>query len=195
MKTSFVFLVLMVLVAISFSLQITVNAQTSYVTVYGQLTQFQCPVGDVSGPCTGLSLTTNGTTPGIPDSPMLDFSQSLDPAPAQSDVGKSIMATGYYGQESPCTIVKSCPAFFVHTWGQYSDSASPRSLSSTKLAIIATVVVVAVAAYLLTHRKKQPTAKVPRTTYSELSNPYHNFEVLGLLAEPNVTLIALESQI
>jgi hypothetical protein len=146
----------MVLLAISFSHQITVNAQTGYVTVYGQLTQFQCPVGNVSGPCTGFSLTTNGTTPGIPDSPMLDFSQSVVPPPAQSDVGKLIMATGYYGQESPCTIVKSCSAFFVHTWGPwFGEPTSPISLSSTQLAIIGIVIVVVVAAvYLLTHRKK-----------------------------------------
>jgi hypothetical protein len=115
----------MVLVAVSFSLQITVSAQTTYITVYGQLTQFQCPVGAVSGPCTGFSLTTNGTTPGIPNSPMLDFSQSVVPAPAQSDVGRLIMATGYYGQESPCTIVTSCPALFVHTWGPYYGPSIP----------------------------------------------------------------------
>ena len=109
----------MVLVAVSFSLQITVSAQTTYITVYGQLTQFQCPGSTVSGPCTGFSLTTNGTTPGIPNYPMLDFSQSVVPAPTQSDVGKLIIVTGYYGQESPCTIVNSCPAFFVHIWGPH----------------------------------------------------------------------------
>ncbi len=122
MRISSVFLVLVVVfVAFSFSLQIRVNAQTTYITVYGQLTQFQCPVGAVSGPCTGFNLTTNGTTPGIPNSPMLDFSQSVVPVPAQSDVSQLIMATGYYGQESGCDyqLVNSCPAFFVHTWGPY----------------------------------------------------------------------------
>jgi hypothetical protein len=121
----------MVLLAVSFSIQTTVNAQATYITVYGQLTQFQCPVGAISGPCTGFGLTTNGTTPGIPNYPMLDFSQSVVPAPAQSDVGKLIMATGYYGQESPCTIVNSCPAFFVHIWGPYYGGSSSSTTSST----------------------------------------------------------------
>jgi hypothetical protein len=161
LRTSFVFLFLMVLV--SFSLQIRVNAQTNYVTVYGQLTQFQCPVGVVSGPCTGLSLTTNGTTPGIPNHPMLDFSQSVVPAPVQSDVGKLITATGYYSQESPCMIVNSCPAFFVHTWVPYygqsvltTSSKSTAFLSSSPSVYLAIAIALAVLlGYLHFCRKKR----------------------------------------
>lgn len=121
LRTSYIFFVLLVLLALSFSVQATVNAQASYITVYGQLTQFQCPVGAVSGPCTGFGLTTNGTTPGILQNPMLDFSQSIVPAPSQINVGELIVATGYYGQESQCSPapVNGCPAFFVHIWGPY----------------------------------------------------------------------------
>jgi len=150
-------LVSILLVGALFALRSTVNAQTSYITVYGQLDQFQCPVGAVSGPCTGLSLTTNGTTPGIPNSPMLDFSQSIVSAPAQSDIGKQIMATGYYGQESPCTIVDSCPAFFVHIWGPYlgqliyptsTGNSNPQMLSSSG-PIVYVVVALALAVVVL----------------------------------------------
>lgn len=120
MRASSVWVVLL-LFAVSFLLQNTANAQMSYVTIYGQLIQFQCPVGDVSGPCTGISLITNGTTAGIPNEPMLDFSQSVVAAPAQTDFGKIATVTGYYGQESPCSPppVNGCPAFFVHIWGPY----------------------------------------------------------------------------
>ena len=119
-KASPILLVLAVFFLVSYS---GVSAQTNYITIYGRLSQFQCPVGAVSGPCTGFSLTTNGTTPGIPTNPMLDFSQSIVPAPAQSDVGKTIMATGYYGQESQCSVT-GCSAFFVYLWGPHYGSFS-----------------------------------------------------------------------
>ena len=120
MRTSSLLLFATFFIGVLLVARTAVNAQTVYITVYGRLVQFQCPIGAVSGPCTGFSLTTNGTTPGIPDNPMLDFSQSVVPAPAQRDVGQFIMVTGYYGQESPCTLVNSCPAFFVHTWEPYT---------------------------------------------------------------------------
>lgn len=139
-----------------------VNAQTVYITVYGRLVQFQCPIGAVSGPCTGFSLTTNGTTPGIPDNPMLDFSQSVIPAPAQRDVGQFIMVTGYYGQESPCKLVNSCPAFFVHTWEPYigdltvstpTEASGAQTFPSSSTAYLA-IVLVTLLGYLVICRNK-----------------------------------------
>lgn len=126
MRTSSILLVLMFLVGFSLSLQSTVNAQPSYVTVYGELTYYQCPVG-VQGPCqSNFYLATNGTTPGIPTYSVLDFSQSIVPAPTQSDVGKAVSATGYYAPESQCTGVAPCYAFFVHIWGpHYGASVLP----------------------------------------------------------------------
>jgi len=114
-----------VLLSSLFFLQNSVYAQISYVTIYGQLTQFQCPVGPASGPCTGWEINTNGTAPGIPPSPMLDFSQSVIAGPAQSDAGKQIQATGYYGQEPSCTIADGCPAFFVHIWAPHYGQLNP----------------------------------------------------------------------
>jgi hypothetical protein len=121
-----VLLVPMLLVAVPFFLQSTVNAQTSYVTVYGQLSYSACTAGS---PCVNFFyLVTNSTTPGIPNYLTLDFSQSLVPPPAQSDVGKMIAVTGYYGQESNCQVVNGCPAFFVHIWGpHYGQFSLPTS--------------------------------------------------------------------
>ena len=126
------------------------HAQVSYVTIYGQLAQLQCPVGVVSGPCTGLSLTTNGTTPGIPTNPMLDFSQSVVPPPAQGDVGTLIIVVGHYGQESLC-FLKSCPAFFVHSWGPYPPSNV--STSVTPLYLVAGISVLILFGYLFSRKK------------------------------------------
>ena len=116
-----IFLVLMVLVGFSLFLQSTVTAQISYVTVYGQLDYYQCTTtGSPLVPCQNyFYLATNGTTPGIPSYPMLDFSQSIFPAPAKTDAGRIIAAMGYYGQESQCPMANGCFAFFVHTWGPY----------------------------------------------------------------------------
>ena len=105
--------------------------QTTYVTVYGQLSSNQCAsttyTNPLVGPCQNyFELITNGTTPNIPSYLVLDFSQVLSPysSPSQSDVGKTIVVTGYYGQESACPIVNGCSAFFVQTWGPYWGTSS-----------------------------------------------------------------------
>ncbi len=160
MRTSSVLLVVMVLLAVSFSLQLTVSAQTTDITVYGQLQYNSCPPATVTlylGPCqNSFSLATNGTTPGIPNYPTLDFSQSQVSAPSQSDVSKTIVATGYYGQLSSCVGVNPCYAFFVHTWGVLIGGSNANSLR-TKLSyswIAIAVVLVILLGYLFTHRKK-----------------------------------------
>lgn len=125
MRTSSILLVVSVLVGVLFA-QTTVNAQTVYVTVYGQLEYYQCTTtGSPLAPCENyFYLATNGTTPGIPTYPVLDFSQSVVPEPAQTDVGKTFSVIGYYGQEPSCGAVNGCPAFFVHIWGPYYEPAS-----------------------------------------------------------------------
>ena len=135
MRISSLSLVVTVLLGVSFLSQTTVSAQTTYITVYGQLAFYSCATvtytNPLVGPCQSFfSLTTNGTTPGIPKDLVLDFLQSVVPAPAQTDMGKTVAVTGYYGQESACVAgYNNCPAFFVHTWGPYFGSS--RSLPTT----------------------------------------------------------------
>lgn len=121
MRTSSILLVVMVLVGVSFLLPSTVGAQTPYITVHGQLSFSPCTSTSAIPPTCQyfFYLITNGSTPGIPTYPTLDFSQSLVPPPSQSDVGKVIAVTGYYGQEPLCLIANGCFAFFVHLWGPY----------------------------------------------------------------------------
>jgi len=116
-------LLVLALLAEAFIFQSTVNAQSPYVTVYGQLEYYQCASGPTTIPLTPCQsyfyLSTNGTTPGLPTYPVLDFSQSVAPAPTQSDVGKMFSVIGYYGQEHSCPIANGCPVFLVHTWSLY----------------------------------------------------------------------------
>ncbi len=125
MRTSPILLLVMVLGGVSFLLQTTVTAQTSYITVYGQLAYSQCTsTSTIPSSCQSFFyLVTNGTTPVIPPYPTLDFSQSLVPAPAQSDVGKTISAIGYYGSGSKYPVANGYFAFFVHLWGPYFGSS------------------------------------------------------------------------
>jgi len=127
MRASSLLLVVLVLLGVLFLAQTTADAQTTYITLYGQLDYYQCTTtGSPLAPCENyFYLATNGTTPGIPTYPVLDFSQSIVPEPAQSDVGKIVSVMGYYGQESSCGAVNSCPAFFVHIWGPYYEATFP----------------------------------------------------------------------
>lgn len=112
-------LVVTVLLGASFLLQTTVSAQTTtYITVYGQLAFSPCTSTSATPPtCQSFFyLVTNDSTPGIPNYVTLDFSQSIVPLPAQSDVGKKITVIGYYGQEPQCPVVNGCFAFFVYQW-------------------------------------------------------------------------------
>jgi len=134
LRISSLLLVGTVLFGGAFLLQITVSAQTTYITVYGQLDYYQCPTTTYTNTLVGscqnfFFLATNDTTPGIPNYPRLDFSQSVVPAPSQSDVGKVIAVIGYYvstacaGDVSP---VEGCQVLQVHVWGPYyGPSALP----------------------------------------------------------------------
>lgn len=126
MRASSLVLVLTALLGVSFLLQTTVSAQTTYITVYGQLAFSSC-TSTLAIPPTCQSfffLTTNGTTSGIPAYPKLDFTQNVSPPPSQSDVGKTIAATGHYGDDpSGCPVANGCQAFFVYTWGPYFGSS------------------------------------------------------------------------
>ncbi len=123
MRTSYILLLVTVLGGVSLLLQTTVTAQTSYITVYGQLAYSRC-TSTIPSCQSFFYLVTNGTTPGIPPYPTLDFSQSLVPAPAQSDVGKTISAIGYYGSGSKYPVANGYFAFFVHLWGPYFGSST-----------------------------------------------------------------------
>jgi hypothetical protein len=122
-RTLSILLVGIVFVGVLFLLPSMVNAQSTHVTVYGQLTSHQQCAQPSGYPCSvAFTLTTNGTTPGIPDYVSLDFSQSIVPAATPNDAGMVIYATGYYGTESQCPIANGCPAFFVLVWGLYVPS-------------------------------------------------------------------------
>jgi len=134
LRISSLLLVGIVLFGGVFVLQITVSAQITYITVYGQLNYYQCPTTTYTNALVGscqnfFFLSTNGTTPGIPNYPGLDFSQSVVPAPSQSDVGKAIVVVGYY-VSTPCTSdvspTERCQVLHVHVWGPYyGPSALP----------------------------------------------------------------------
>jgi hypothetical protein len=127
LRISSLLLVVTVLLGASFLLQTMVSTQTTYITVHGQLAFSPCTsTSGIPTACQGFFyLVTNGSTPGIPVYPTLDFSQSLYPAPSQSDVGKTVAVTGSYGQESSCGEANACSAFFVHTWGPYYGTMPP----------------------------------------------------------------------
>jgi len=128
-RASSIMILVMLLASALSLLQNTASANTSYITVYGELAYYQCPSTTYSNPLVGscqnyFYLLTNGTTPGIPSNATLNFSESLVPVPAQSDVGRTIEVTGYYGQESQCPIANGCFVFFVQVWELYSRPSS-----------------------------------------------------------------------
>jgi len=124
MRACCLFVVVLVLLGFSLFPHSTVKAQTNLVTIYGQLgISQQCSTG---GGCANMfSLATNGTTPGIPDNLTLDFSQSVTAAPAQSDDGMHIAATGHYGQGLSCPVASGCYVFFVHVWSPHYPPPNP----------------------------------------------------------------------